>query len=184
MKNTISKVALVLLFSITTTSGFAQKYIDKTTEVSFFSSTPMEDIDAKTSSAVSIIDASTGAMEFAVLIKAFQFEKELMQEHFNENYMESEKFPKASFKGKITNLSDVNFKQDGTYPVDIAGTLTIHGISKEVNVKGTVKVAGGKVTANSDFRVKPQDYKISIPKVVEEKIAEEIKVTVSADYDA
>lgn len=183
MKNKIRKFILATLLAAIVAPVWAQRYIDKTAEVSFFSSTPMEDIDAKNSSAVSLLDPATGGVEFAVLIKGFQFEKALMQEHFNENYMESEKFPKANFKGKISNLAEVDFKKDGTYPVTVTGSMTIHGVTKEVTIKGVMKVSGGKINANSNFTVRPADYNISIPKVVTEKIAEEIKVTVVADYD-
>ena len=121
-------------------------------------------------------------MEFAVLIKGFEFKKALMQEHFNENYLESDKFPKATFKGKIVNNSDVNYKKDGTYKVKTKGQLTIHGVTKEVEADGTIEVKGGKIVGTSTFNVNPEDYKISIPNLVRDKIAKQIKVTVKADY--
>ena len=118
-------------------------------------------------------------MEFAVLIKAFEFEKALMQEHFNENYMESNTFPKATFKGTISGITSEEIKKPGSYPVDVEGELTIHGVAKQVKEKGTVKVdAKGVITASSDFIVVPEDHKIEIPGMVRDKIAKEIKVEV------
>ena len=183
MKMTFVIAATMAVFSSAAVNSFGQvKYIDKNTEVSFFSHTPVEDIEAKNTSAVSVMDAESGAVEFSVLIKAFTFERALMQEHFNENYMESEKFPKATFKGTIKNIGDVNFKADGSYTVALAGTMTIHGVSKEMTAVGTIKVNGSAIEAVSTFVVKPEDYKIEIPGVVKDKIAKEMQVKVDADY--
>ncbi|MBK0402362.1 YceI family protein [Adhaeribacter sp. BT258] len=178
---------LTLLFSgvLAISSAFAQdKYFTKNGQVSFFSSTPMENIEASNNNATSVIDAKTGKMEFAILMKAFKFEKALMEEHFNENYVESGKYPKATFAGNITNLSGVDFSKNGTYKVNVKGKMTIHGVTKDVEAPGTITVENGKVKANSVFNVAPEDYKIEIPKLVREKIAKEIKVTVNMDYQA
>jgi polyisoprenoid-binding protein YceI len=178
---------LTLLFSgILAVSGASaqDKYFTKNGQVSFFSSTPMENIEANNNNATSVIDAKTGKMEFAILMKAFKFEKALMEEHFNENYVESGKFPKATFAGNITNLSAVDFSKNGTYKVNVKGKMTIHGVTKDVEAPGTITVENGKVKANSVFNVAPDDYKIEIPKLVREKIAKEIKVTVNMDYQA
>lgn len=158
------------------------KYFDKNCDITFLSSTPLEKIEGNNSSAVSVLDISTGAMDFAVLNTAFEFHQALLQEHFNENYMESEKYPKATFKGTIKNLSSINFKADGSYPADVSGTLTMHGVSKEIQVKGTIKVSGGVIQAQSAFSVKPEDYNIEIPSVVKDKIAKDISINVSANY--
>ena len=157
------------------------KYLDKNCDVSFYSKTPLEDIEAKNSSAVSVMDIETGALEFSVLIKAFVFERALMQEHFNENYMESEKYPKATFKGKIKNIASVKLKENGSYPVNVEGTLTMHGVSKEITTSGTLKISDGNIEALSAFTVNPEDYKIAIPSLVKEKIAKEIQVKVDAN---
>ncbi|MEK7253941.1 MAG: YceI family protein, partial [Bacteroidota bacterium] len=110
MKRTIVLIPLLLLFFA---QGIqAQKYFTREGKITFVSDAAMEKIEAVTNSATSVIDMATGAVEFAVLIKGFQFKKALMQEHFNENYMESSKFPKATFKGKIDNFSSVNLKKD------------------------------------------------------------------------
>jgi polyisoprenoid-binding protein YceI len=117
---------------------------------------------------------------FQVPVKSFKFEKQLMKEHFNENYMESDKYPRADYKGVIADLSKVNFAKDGTYNVTSNGKLTIHGVTKDVTAPGTITVKGSSVTVNSKFSVKPADYKISIPKLVEGKIANSIEVTVNS----
>ena len=106
-----------------------------------------------------------------------------MEEHFNENYMESDKYPKAIFKGKINNLSVVNFSADGNYPADISGELTIHGVTKSIKTPATIHVKGGVVSADSKINVKPADYKISIPGVVKDNIAETIEITISCIYN-
>jgi hypothetical protein len=172
---------IILLFK-NNDSQAQSKYFDKNCDVSFYSHTPVEDIEAKNSSAISILDIQSGTLEFAVLIKAFEFPKALMQEHFNENYMESEKFPKASFKGQVKNISAVNFKADGSYPVTVTGTLTMHGVSKEITTAGTIKVNGGNFQGVSSFKVNPEDYKIAIPGVVKDKIAKELEVKIDATY--
>src|SRR6478609_604825 len=181
----MKRTYLTLLFCcvLALSSAFAQdRYFTKTGQVQFFSATPMENIEANNTAASSVFDARSGKMEFAVLMKAFKFEKALMEEHFNENYVESGKFPKASFAGAITNLDAVDFKKNGTYKVNVKGNLTIHGVTKEVEAPGTITVENGKVKANSVFNVTPEDYKIEIPKLVREKIAKQVKVTVNMDY--
>ena len=168
----MKKLAVSLLvFAVSFAAQAQDKYFTKTGKISFFSSTPMENIEAHNSKSTSVIDTKTGKMEFATLMKAFDFEKALMQEHFNENYVESDKYPKATFSGAITNLSDVNFKKDGTYKVKVKGNLTMHGVTKEVEAPGTITVKGNQISANSTFNVAPEDYKIEIPKLVREKIA-------------
>ena len=181
MKRSILFILFTCIFGLT--AAFAQdKYFTKNGQVSFYSSTPIENIEAHNNQATSVIDSKTGKIEFAVLIKAFKFQKALMEEHFNENYMESGKYPKATFAGVITNLSAIDFKKDGTYKVNVKGNLTIHGVTKEIELPATIIVASGVVKANATFNVAPEDYKIEIPKLVREKIAKQIKITVNMDY--
>jgi polyisoprenoid-binding protein YceI len=106
-----------------------------------------------------------------------------MQEHFNENYMESSKYPKSTFKGKITNLDKIDFATDGTYPAEVSGKLTIHGVTKDVAIKGNIIVKDGKFKTVSTFKVKPEDYNITIPNLVRDNIAKEIEVTVDNSYE-
>lgn len=173
-------ILMVTMLSMTTTLHAQSKYFDKNADIVFLSSTPLEDIEGKNASAVMVTDIASGAVEVSALVKAFSFEKALLEEHFNENYMESEKFPKATFKGKIKNISDVKWTADGSYKIDIAGTLTIHGVSREITTPGTIRVKAGAIQALTSFIVKPEDYNIEIPGMVKDKIAKEIEVKVDA----
>jgi polyisoprenoid-binding protein YceI len=177
MKNFVV-IALVFCASM----GSAQKYFSKTGKITFHSEAALEKIDATNSSASTVIDMSTGSMEWAVLIQGFQFEKALMQEHFNENYMESSIYPKAKFKGKIENVSSVNIGKDGTYPVNITGQLEMHGVTKTITVPATFTVRNGSITAKSTFKLLLEDYNIQIPKLIEDNVSKEVQVEIFADY--
>ncbi len=160
-----------------------ERFATRSGHIAFLSETSVENIAGDNRKVTSVFDATTGAIEFAVLIKAFEFEKALMQEHFNENYMESNTFPKASFKGKVTGVGEDEMKKEGTYMVSAQGDLTVHGVTKPVTIKGTFTVdAAGAVKAASDFMIKPEDHGIKIPGVVRKNIAEDIKVSVKLDY--
>lgn len=161
----------------------AQKYMTRNGNINFNAGTSLETIEAKNHKAASVIDASTGALEISVLIKAFEFERALMQDHFNENYMESDKLPKASFKGKIVNNKDVAYDKDGSYPVEIAGDLTIHGVTKPVTTKGTMTIKDKKIHGSTAFDITIEDYNISIPGVVKDKINKQAKITAELDYE-
>ena len=176
MKSIIISVVMVCAIS----SAYAQKYLTRTGKVTFFSSTPLENIEAINNEMACVLDAEKGALIFQVPIKSFKFEKALMEEHFNENYMESTKFPKAQYNGDISDLSKVNFSKDGSYNVTTTGTMKIHGVSKKLELPGTILVKGDKVTISCTFKIIPQDYDISIPGVVKDKIAKEIEVTVNS----
>jgi len=142
----------------------------------------MEDIKADNNQVVGVLDISTGEMVFQALIKSFHFDRALMEEHFNENYMESEKFPKSLFKGKITNLASVDFSKTGTYDVTVEGDLTIHDVTNKISTKGTIEVVNGGINANSKFNIVPEDYKITIPGVVRDKFDKSMAVTVTMKY--
>lgn len=160
----------------------AQKYFTKTGEISFYSHTLMEDIEAISKSASTVYDVESGKIQWAVLVKSFEFEKALMQEHFNENYMESSSFPKASFKGLVVNNKEVNLQKDGTYSAEIEGELLIHGIKNQVNVPAIFNVKEGIAEATCSFKVLVADYGIDIPSVVKDNIAKEIEITIKATY--
>lgn len=179
MKN----VLMIMLLLSVTFSLQAQKYFTKGGNISFNASSPAEKIEGKSTTASSVIDATTGNMEFAVLVKSIIFDKALMQEHFNENYMESTKFPKATFKGKIDNLKEVNFSKDGSYKAKVSGNLTIHGVTKAITTNSDIKVSGGKINAASTFDVTLEDYKIEIPGLVKDKISKTAKVVVNVNLD-
>ncbi|CAN5873506.1 hypothetical protein BH11BAC4_BH11BAC4_05930 [soil metagenome] len=164
-------------------SSFAQKrYFTKTGTVSFRAGTAVEDIDGINKSTTSVFDATSGQMEFALLVKGFEFNSALMMEHFNENYMESDKYPKSVFKGTITNIDKLNFQKDGVYPVTVKGILEIHGVKKEVETTGSFKVSGETITSTAEFSVTLDDYKISIPGLVKDKISKTAKIKVNCSY--
>jgi polyisoprenoid-binding protein YceI len=176
------KLIMIAFLMIGVQSLFAQKYISKDGHVWFNASTPLENIEAHNRQSASILDAATGELVFNILIKSFEFKVTLMQEHFNENYMESGKFPKATFKGKITNLSAINFVKNGSYNAEITGDLTIHGVTKPINTKGLIVIKDGAITATSKFIIEPKNFDIVIPKLVEGKIAKQIDVNVDITY--
>jgi polyisoprenoid-binding protein YceI len=179
MKQLTLLIGLFLLMNV----GFAQRYITKNGHIKFYSETPIETIEAHNRQVSSALDASTGEFVFKVLMRSFEFEKALMQEHFNENYVESDKFPNATFKGKVKNIADINVKSSGEYAAEVEGTLTIHGVEQEVREKGKFTVEGGVVTGDCTFIVKPADYDIKIPNTVINNIAEEIEVTVTVSLE-
>ncbi len=158
-------------------------FITRHGQVSFFSKTPMENIDAVNNEVSSVFNSKTGEIGFAVLVKSFHFERALMEEHFNENYMESDKFPKASFRGKLTNAAAVDLSKDGTYAVTADGDMTLHGITQKISVPGTIIVKGGLPQIQAKFKLAPKEYSIKIPSLVADKIAETMNVTVDCKYE-
>ena len=171
------------LLSFSTTALFAQKYMTRTGKVIFdaTSTSSPEKIIAKNNEVASILNTTTGDLVFQVMVKSFKFEKQLMEEHFNENYMETDKFPKSDFNGKITNLADINFAKDGEYKTTVTGKLKIHGAENEVSVPGTIIVTGKNVKLVAKFTAKLSDYKITIPKLVEDKVAKAATITLDAE---
>jgi polyisoprenoid-binding protein YceI len=178
MKTVLIAMALIA-FNFAT---FATKLVSKSGHIRFYSHTAIEDIEANNRQGVSILDTETGDIQISILVKSFEFKIALMQEHFNENYMESSKFPKASFKGKVDQLNNINFKTDGVYTSNVTGELTIHGVTKTLTVPGTFEVKGGVVTAKAKFTVSPKEFGIAIPSLVENKIAKDIEITVDLPY--
>lgn len=182
MKTNIPLLGAALLL-LPALASAQDRFAARTGEISFFSSTPMEDISAVNHKVTSVYVPSTGAIEFAALIKAFEFEKALMQEHFNENYMESNTFPKSTFKGKVVPAAGDDLTKPGRHEVTVEGDLTMHGVTKAISEKGIITTAAdGTMQAESDFTVKPEDYGIKIPGVVRGKIAEQITVKVRIPY--
>jgi len=174
----MKKTTILIFTYIFVIATFGQKYVTKNGHIKFYSETPMETIEAHNRQVNSALDIATGDFVFKVLIKSFEFEKALMQEHFNENYLESDKFPDATFTGKITNLSSIDFAKEGKYEAEVEGFLKIHGETKKVNEKGTFEVSGGKIFGKADFMVHIADYKVKIPSTVINNIAEDVEVTV------
>jgi hypothetical protein len=180
----MKKVLIVLLLFPPFIHVQAQeKYYTRTGHVSFYSKTPLEDIQASNKQAASVIDFSSGEMVFSVLMKSFSFPKALMQEHFNESYVESDKYPKSTFKGRIINIQSVNVQKNGIYPVDIEGELMIHGVTKPVKTSGTLEVKESKLYGKSQFTIAVADYKIDIPRLVRDNIAKNVEVQVEMVYE-
>jgi polyisoprenoid-binding protein YceI len=174
-------ITVALLLMAMTATG--QKYITKTGHIKFFSDAPLEKIEANNRQVNSVLDLATGGFAFKVLMKSFEFPKALMQEHFNENYVESDKYPNATFVGTIANIREVDISKDGIYPVTVAGKLTLHGITKEINEKGTLEVKQGKIIGKSTFPLTVADYNITIPGNVGKNIAKTIEITVNVTLD-
>lgn len=161
------------------------KYLTKTGYISFFSASIMEDIEAKNNKVAAVFDLGTGQLAFAVPVREFQFKRTLMQEHFNENYMESDKFPKATFSGQLVNAAQV-VKQlpAGSQNVEVEGQLTLHGVTHRVAVSGTLQLRDGQLVVFAYFNIAPADYAIDIPLLVREHIAKSVSVRVSLACDA
>lgn len=149
-------------------------------KMSFFSEAPFEDIYAESSQGVSAIDVDSRSVYFKVLIQSFQFEKKLMQEHFNENYLESEKYPYAEFKGNIEE--PIELRLSGTYWVHVSGELTIHKVTRIYRVLGKIVVKEDTLTTSSEFQVKVADHEVKIPRLLVKNIAEIVLVKVAASY--
>lgn len=178
MKNYVLLIALLV-----SVSGYSQKrYFTKNGNINFTAGTALEDIDAANKAASSVIDLATGRIEYAVLIKGFEFKRALMQEHFNENYLESDKYPKSVFKGTIVNLDKINFEKEGVYSAAIKGTLEMHGTKKDIELNATMKVVGENVQAVAEFEILLADYNISIPGLVKDKISKSALVKVNCSY--
>ena len=179
MKRVASIIALLILFL---SVNAQRRYMTRTGYIGFYSHTPLEDIKADNNQVASILDISTGDIVFQVLIRSFKFEKALMEEHFNENYLESEKYPRSSFTGKIIDPAAVDFTKTGTYKVSVEGELTLHNETKKITVPGIIEVESGGIKASAKFNIAPEDYNIIIPSVVRDNIARTIEVTVNLKY--
>ena len=156
-------------------NGFSQIYVGEKCKITFFSETKLENIDATNSVTKPVFKAETGDFAIKAQLNAFVFKSAFMQEHYNENYVESEKFPFATFKGKVKETID--YSKDGTHNVTMVGTLDMHGVELPRTITGTVTVKGGVITMDSKFDVKVADYKIKVPSLYVEKIAESVQVT-------
>lgn len=168
-------VTLMMIFSLGTT---AQKFTLEKSIVKFYSAATIENIEATNTKTVSIFNATTAEVAFLIPIKEFEFEKQLMKEHFNEKYLETEKYPKATFQGKFSDF----VAKEGEQQVMAQGKLTIHGVTKEIEAPGTILMIGNIVTAKAKFKIKLEDYKIKIPQLLWQNIAEEVEVTVEFIY--
>lgn len=160
-------------------TAYSQLYSTRAGFVGFYSKTALEDIKAENNQVYAIIDAGKQNLAFQLLLKGFVFTKELMQEHFNENYAESDKYPKATFSGSYSG--NVQPGKDGVYQVTVKGNLSLHNTTKAIEVPATIEVKNGHLLGKTEFKVRPEDFNINIPSLVRDKIDKEITVKVNID---
>ncbi|MDP2115019.1 MAG: YceI family protein [Bacteroidota bacterium] len=177
----LKKLFLVILLGASVGVFGQSKFISKNAYISFYSSTPLEDILGESNEAVTILNAETGEIGFQALMTTFHFKRALMEEHFNENYMESTKFPKARFNGKIEGFNK-DMLNAPVANIKVTGLLNVHGVEKTITVPGTLGIENGKLVGTSKFKVTPEDYGIVIPAIVRDKIGKEMEITVKATY--
>lgn len=181
MNNKVKYIlATVLLLSIASNVIAQKVFLATGGMVHFFSATPMENIEAESKSMTAVLTTVTNKIQFSVSMRTFKFDKSLMEEHFNEKYVESEKYPKATFKGVINE--NLDWSRDTVADVTATGTFELHGVTKEITEKGKLKIVGDKINLVVIFNVVLADYKIRIPKVVTMNIAEVIKVDMDCDF--
>ena len=177
----MKKLLLFIIAVSINTVLFSQIYLAKTCAISFYSHSPIEDITAVNKAAKPMLNTATGDVQIKMVMTAFQFEKPLMQEHFNEEYIESEKFPNAIYKGKINEK--VDFTKDGTTKVTVTGKFTIHGVEKEKTIDGTVTVKGTEITISSKFSIHVADFNIKVPSLYVTNIAEDVETKLDATLE-
>ena len=176
----------IIICVLLLTSGLnllGQKYFTQNGTISFFSEATLENIESTNDQVSSVIDLDNGNMAFSLLMKAFVFEKALMQTHFNEKYIESEIYPKSTFKGEIKNLESLQITEE-PQEFTVVGKLTIHGVTKEISTKATIHFDKmKKLLASSEFEILLSDYNIKIPSSVKENISNEISIKIQMEYE-
>ena len=170
-------MAILLLAAMQTLH--AQQYVTTTGFAGFYSKTSLEDIKAENNQVFAVIDVANKKLAFSMLLNGFVFTKELMQEHFNENYVESDKYPKATFTG--TYSDNIDLSKGGDITVHVTGTLTLHGVSKPFTATATLNMSNNILTGKASFKVTPGDFNIAIPSLVRNKIAEQMDVNITAN---
>ncbi len=174
---TCTLLLLSLILYLAGSESTAQKYMTRNGYVHFKSNAKVDDdVEAVNRSMACALDLQTGEIVFTVLIKNFTFRKALMQEHFNENYMESDRFPRATYRGIIADHSRIDFSKNGKHKVKLAGTLTIRDIPKSREDDAELEIRDGVIIITSSFGVACADHDIKIPKLVEDKVAKVIDV--------
>lgn len=176
---------VILIFVLIFSTGLSGQdvYFTKTGTVIFDSSTPLETIHAENKQVTSFLKIADGELNFAALVKSFKFPNALMEEHFNENFIESSQFPKAVFKGRIVNWSEINLSSGKVQSGDVEGELTLHGITKRITAKTKLHKQNEKIIGSSEFVVSAEDFNIKIPALVRDKIAKVVQVTVDVTYE-
>ncbi len=173
-------VALFICFLFALQAN-AQTYTGKNMKFNIFSSTPIEDIKAASYTGVAVLSAQKQEITIQVAIKSLDFDRKLMQEHFNENYMESDKYPLAKFKGSIE--PKIDWTKDGEHNVMVKGTLSIHGVDQARTINGKITIKNKVVSISSIFNVSCADHQIKIPSLMFTKIAEVIQVKVQGNLN-
>jgi len=180
----MKKIIVVTGLTFLTITGlFAQKYMTKNGSIRLLDKTSMFSIDGQNNTVSSIIDSKTGKLVVQAMVRSFKFPEALLEEHFNENYMQSDKFPKAQFDGNIANIASVNFAKDGEYPIEIVGKLTIHGETRDIKEKGKLVIAGGKVIGQSEFNISLANYKVKIEESYKDRIDDKVVLTMKFIYE-
>ena len=179
MKQSFSLFLAVLPLLALNAAHAQTRYLTQTGQVSFFSATPIEDIEARNQQVAAVLDLGTGQLAFSLPVKSFIFKRTLMQEHFNENYIESDKFPKATFAGRLLGFDAALLATPGPHAVQVAGNLSLHGVTRAVQVPATLELKAGQLLAAATFIVASADYGIEIPLLVRDKIAKTIAVRVA-----
>jgi hypothetical protein len=178
MKKAIIVIAVLFctIFSVQ-----AQKYLTKEGVIDIYSETSLFVIEAKNQKVASILNTDNGEIVVSTLVRSFKFKEALVEEHFNENYMESHLYPKAQFKGKIMNFSQINTSKDGSYTIQIEGDLTLHGETRPLKTSGKLTVKSGSIIASTEFLISLENYKVKIEEQYKDRISDEIKLTVHFD---
>jgi polyisoprenoid-binding protein YceI len=178
----ISKLFIILI-AISFHTNAQDKFMTRNGNIKFVSGTEVITIEGINKSSSGVIDLKTGDIACGVLIKAFEFTLATAQEHFNETYMESHLYPRATFTGKIIEINQINPKKNGTYPVTLDGNLTIRGISRPLKEQAILEVSNGKISGKTSFTVDIKDYNIQVPKVVDQRVAQQIKIDIDMRFD-
>lgn len=191
MKNVFFALSLFFTLSI---EAQIYKAKDASTLITFFSAAPLENIEAANKGAIIVLNSTTNDIQVRVSIQNFKFKNSLMEEHFNENYMETDKkgpndasgaatYPNrnAVFKGKINEKID--YSKDGEYKVTVPGKMELHGVTRDVTMEGTLKKSGNDITITSKFQVRVADYNIKVPSMYVKNIAEVVDVTMNSTLE-
>ena len=176
----LRSLGILILAFILPGKNYSQPLITKTGSIGFYSRTPFEDIQAENNQVYAVLDRASHRLAFALLMRGFMFPRELMQEHFNENYVESDKYPKASFTGGCSG--EMDFSKDGIYEVVIKGDLSIHGVTRPLETTAQIEVKTDCIIGTASFKIDPENFNIKIPGVVREKIAREISLKINTKW--
>ena len=174
------RINFMIIMLLSSVAALSQIYKADAVKVDFFSSAPIEDIHAVSNKGLSVLKAKTGEIAFRINTRSFDFAKGKMQEHFNENFLESHKYPASEFKGELQQ--EVDLSRDGIYDVVLEGILEIHGVKQKRIIPARLKVKNNQITLESEFEVACEDHNIKIPQILWQNIAEVVKVTVQSNY--